>query len=521
MYQKNTIQIMKMESRYHKNPTSIFHTLCHKKKNTLLLESSEMINKKAVESMIIVDSALRIIAKNHYVLVTALTKNGNYLLIMLDNIFPKNIMVTKKPYQRKLIFSNKNFEFINEEEKLLLSSVFDIFRFIIKITKSNYEKKSIFFGGLFSYDLINYFEKLPFLKKQHCCPDFCFYLAESLVIINHKKKTTKIQSNIFTNNINENLRLIKRIKDIQKKINNEVKVIPSSSIKNMHVTYNIQDHEYSKIIEKMKKFIMQGEIFQVVPSRKFYLPCINTLSAYHFLKKNNPSPYMFLMQDEKFTIFGASPESYLKYNPKNRIIELHPIAGTRPRGKNKDCSINLDLDNRIELSLRTNKKELSEHLMLVDLARNDLAKICNTGSRYISELMKVEKYSHVMHLVSKVIGKLRKNLDVFHAYQSCMNMGTLTGAPKIRAMQLIAETEKNSRGSYGGSIGYFTGTEMFDMCIVIRSAYVENNIATIQTGAGIVSDSSLVEEIQESKNKAYSVLLSIFQSHNAKGILHV
>lgn len=508
------------ESKYQDNPTEVFYSLCSNKPNTLLLESSTIVDKKAVESMMIVDSALRITAHNNCVSITALTNNGKFLLLMLDNIFPKNIQVTSTSIQRKITFPYYSIP-VDEEKKLMLNSVFDVFRFIIKSVHSYEQKKTIFFGGLFSYDLINSFEILPIVEKKHNCPDFCFYLAENLILINHKKKTTTIQTNIFTTNTHEYIRLKDRMLDIKKKLNSRILSLPTVSSHKMRVTYDIQDLEYANIIKKMKKFITQGDIFQVVPSRKFYLPCTHSLAAYHTLKNNNPSPYMFFMQDKNFTIFGASPESYLKYNPKNRIVEIHPIAGTRSRGKNKDGSINLDLDNRIELSLRTNKKELSEHLMLVDLARNDLAKVCSSGSRYVSELMKVEKYSHVMHLVSNVVGTLSEDLDIFHAYQSCMNMGTLTGAPKIRAMQLIAQMEKNSRGSYGGSIGYFTGEEIFDMCIIIRSAYIEKNLATIQAGAGIVLDSVPFEEIQESKNKAYAVLLAIFQSHNAKGALYV
>ncbi|CAI6375801.1 unnamed protein product [Macrosiphum euphorbiae] len=212
----------------------------------------------------------------------------------------------------------------------------------------------------------------------------------------------------------------------------------------------MSDLQYSSIIKKLQKLIQKGEIFQVVPSRKFFLTLNNSLAAYQELKKSNPSPYMFFMQDESFILFGASPESSLKYDEKTRQIELYPIAGTRPRGRKKDGTLDLDLDSRIDLEMRTNHKELAEHLMLVDLARNDLARICEPGSRYVSDLVKVDKYSHVRHLVSKVVGKLRGRLDALHAYSACMNMGTLTGAPKVRAMQLIAEYEKECRGSYGG-----------------------------------------------------------------------
>ena len=237
---------------------------------------------------------------------------------------------------------------------------------------------------------------------------------------------------------------------------------------------------------------------------------------------------MFFMQDNDFTLFGASPESSLKYDAVSRQIEIYPIAGTRPRGRRADGSLDRDLDSRIELEMRTDHKELSEHLMLVDLARNDLARICTPGSRYVADLTKVDRYSFVMHLVSRVVGELRQDLDVLHAYRACMNMGTLSGAPKVRAMQLIAAAEGKRRGSYGGAgghftaprgaVGYFTAHGDLDTCIVIRSAYVQEGIATVQAGAGIVLDSVPQSEADETRNKARAVLRAIAQAHHAKEI---
>ncbi len=168
--------------------------------------------------------------------------------------------------------------------------------------------------------------------------------------------------------------------------------------------------------------------------------------------------------------------------------------------------------------MRTDHKELAEHLMLVDLARNDLARICQAGSRYVADLTKVDRYSFVMHLVSRVVGTLRADLDVLHAYQACMNMGTLSGAPKVRAMQLIAASEGTRRGSYGGAVGYFTATGDLDTCIVIRSAYVEDGIATVQAGAGVVLDSVPQAEADETRNKARAVLRAIATAHHAKEV---
>lgn len=282
---------------------------------------------------------------------------------------------------------------------------------------------------------------------------------------------------------------------------------------------NKDDAVYCDAVSALKKYIRQGDIFQVVPSRKFSMPCPHPLLAYQHLKQQNPSPYMFFMQDQDFSLFGASPESALKYDADSRKIEIYPIAGTRPRGHRANGEIDADLDSRIELSMRTDKKELAEHLMLVDLARNDLARICEPGSRYVANLTKVDRYSFVMHLVSQVVGTLRSDLDIFHAYQACMNMGTLTGAPKVRAMQLIAEYEQERRGSYGGAVGYFTGKGHFDTCIVIRSAYVENGIATVQAGGGVVLDSNPQDEADETRNKAQAVIRAIAKAHQTEEIL--
>lgn len=503
--------------QYDSDPTKIFHRLCGGKAHTLLLESSEMDHEKQMNSKIVVDSALRITAVNNVMTITAFTNNGVHLLLQIDAIIPDSVSIVRTESQRIIHFKKSHMEMeMEEEERLTQPSLFDFFRWLIQIIKPLESWMSVFFGGLLSYDLINSFEKIPSLhKKNIVCPDICMYLAESMININHTEKKSTIQIYSFSPHPSETQRLHQRLQELYRIAQDcRVSTISTGEKRDLDVTSNVSDLEYAKIIDQMHSLITAGEIFQVVPSRQFYCACFNPFSAYCFLKRNNPSPYMFFMQDEQFTLFGASPESYLKYHSDSRFIELHPIAGTRARGFDSNGMIDRDLDNRIELSLLTDPKELSEHVMLVDLARNDLAKICQTGSRYVSQLMRIEKYSHVMHLVSHVVGRLKKNLDVFHAYQSCMNMGTLTGAPKLRAMQLIAELEPTPRGAYGGSIGYFTGEGSLDTCIIIRSAFVRNNIATVQSGAGVVYDSITEEEVRESKNKAEAVLQSIFHEHH-------
>lgn len=516
MKEKCVVKVIKKNVRYRSNPTKLFNYFCKMKNFTLLLESSKINTKSSLESIIILKSALYIKSYKNIVSIISLNKNGFYIIPFLKKYVSKNVKILDAKNGIKLLFPEK-VNLFNENNLLSSVSIFDSIRYIFKSIKSDKNNsKSVFLGGLFSYDLINYFEKLPKLPKNNSCPDFCFYLSESLLILDHVNKKSIVQSSIFSKSNDELNRIKKYIKKVKKKL--KYSYIPNIKIKkkinNVKIKEDIDDLKFKNLIFKLHKKIIDGEIFQIVISRKFFINCFNPLFSYEILKKNNPSPYMFFMKDKKFILFGSSPESALKYDPKSNIIEIYPIAGTRPRGFNKFGKIDLDLDNRIELELITNKKELSEHIMLVDLARNDLSKICIPGTRYIKSLLKIDKYSHVMHLVSRVVGKLKKNLDMLHAYQACMNMGTLTGSPKIKAMELICEYESNSRGSYGGSIGYMTGSGIFDTCIIIRSAYIEKNIATVQVGVGVVLDSNVEDEIEESKNKSRAVINSIIDSNN-------
>ncbi|WJV65046.1 anthranilate synthase component 1 [Pectobacteriaceae bacterium CE70] len=515
---QSELELLSTEATYHNNPSAMFHQLCGARPATLLLESAEIDSKQNLKSLLIVDSALRITALGPQVFIQALTANGASLLPLLDDAFPPSVIIEARPNCRELTFPAT--DMIQDEDARLCSlSVFDALRQLLTLVKCPpNEREAMFLGGLFAYDLVAGFEALPPLGQQQRCPDYCFYLAETLVIVDHQQQVTHIQASLFTSDSAERQRLQQRLKQLQHQLLQPAPPLPCQFVESMTLSCNQSDEDYGEVVSQMQQAIRIGEIFQVVPSRRFSLPCPSPLSAYQTLKDNNPSPYMFYMQDQDFTLFGASPESSLKYSADNRQIEIYPIAGTRPRGRHADGSLDRDLDSRIELEMRTDHKELAEHLMLVDLARNDLARICEPGSRYVADLTKVDRYSFVMHLVSRVVGTLRADLDVLHAYRACMNMGTLSGAPKVRAMQLIANSEKNRRGSYGGAVGYFTAHGDLDTCIVIRSAYVEDGIATVQAGAGIVLDSDPQSEADETRNKARAVLRAIASAHHAKEV---
>ncbi|MXP67394.1 anthranilate synthase component 1 [Pantoea sp. Aalb] len=511
------MKLININAPYREDPATVFHQLCGTRSSTLLLESSDINSKQNLKSLLIVDSALRITSLGNRVKIQALSENGSTLLPLLDNVLPSTVKINISINHRELYFPT--ISTVHDEDSRLKSlSVFNVLRLILQLFTSPIEKReAILLGGLFSYDLVTIFENLPKLSNQQNCPDYCFYLAEILLIIDHQQRLAHLQASVFCPLNSEFNRLKQRVLQLKRQMSQTAPPVPVKRLERMELMINQTDEQYCRIIRDMQQAIRIGEIFQVVPSRRFFLPCPSPLASYDILKNNNPSPYMFFMQDQDFSLFGASPESSLKYDAISRQIEIYPIAGTRPRGL-VNGSIDRDLDSRIELEMRTDHKELSEHLMLVDLARNDLARICIPGSRYVSNLTKVDRYSFVMHLVSHVIGTLREDLDVLHAYCACMNMGTLSGAPKVRAMQLIAEKEGTRRGSYGGAVGYLTAHGDLDTCIVIRSAWVENGIATVQAGAGVILDSDPQAEADESRNKARAVLHAIATAHYCEDI---
>ncbi|CAJ0991795.1 anthranilate synthase component 1 [Pantoea sp. Nvir] len=513
---KPTVKLITSEAPYREDPAVVFHQLCGIRPATLLLESADIKSKRNLKSLMIIDSALRISTLNFCITVQALSENGCALLPLLDTVLPVTVKIKVFPNRRVLHFPPTD-AMQDEDTRLQQISVFDALRLIPYLVNApNNEREAMLLGGLFAYDLVANFEDLPVLENAQCCPDYCFYLAETLLVLDHQTRSAKLQASLFCPSTSEFQRLQNRIRQLYNQMLQPLSTLPFQPVDQMTLSVNQSDKAYCDTVRRMQESIRIGEIFQVVPSRRFSLPCPSPLAAYETLKKSNPSPYMFFMQDHNFALFGASPESSLKYDATSRQIEIYPIAGTRPRGHCAGGLIDHDLDSRIELEMRTNHKELAEHLMLVDIARNDLARICVPGSRYVADLAKVDRYSFVMHLVSRVVGTLREDLDALHAYRACMNMGTLSGAPKVRAMQLIADAEGTRRGSYGGAVGYFTAHGDLDTCIVIRSAWVEDGIATVQTGAGIVLDSNPQDEADESRNKALAVLRAIATAHHCK-----
>jgi anthranilate synthase component 1 len=273
----------------------------------------------------------------------------------------------------------------------------------------------------------------------------------------------------------------------------------SPSVGTARLTSNFSKGEYEAAVVKIKQYITAGEAIQVVPSQRLSQPTnADPFEIYRALRTINPSPYMFYLQLNGFHLIGASPEILVRV--ENGTVATRPLAGTRPRGKTPDE------DARLEQELRSDEKERAEHIMLVDLGRNDVGRVSEPGTVQVSELMEVERYSHVMHLVTHVQGKLRRDTTAFDALRACFPAGTVSGAPKIRAMEIIAELEPEKRGPYAGAVGYFSYSGNMDMAIAIRTMVVKNGMAYVQAGGGIVYDSIPEKEYEESMNKARALL---------------
>ncbi len=368
--------------------------------------------------------------------------------------------------------------------------------------------------GAISYDFIDQFETLPQNQDDMLGnPDYELYFADNIFLMDHEAAKAYIVVNvIITDDDRQQI-----INEAQERFDYYLNIARFDTpapkpcqAKLAKTSTDTEQGEYEKMVQAAKQHILDGDILQAVLSRTIIEPCPDEpLDVYKRLRQLNPSPYMFYLNTENTILIGSSPELSLRVSGgQARNVEIRPIAGTKPRGR-FDGQLDLDTDMRYEAELKMDRKELAEHIMLVDLARNDIARVAEPGTRVVTELLTVEKYESVQHMVSNVKGKLRKDLDALSAYLATMNMGTLTGAPKIEAMKLLRQLEKTKRGYYGGSVMYLTVDGQFDSCITIRSLQVKDNMAYIRAGAGIVHDSVPQTEFEETDHKARSCLRAV------------
>ncbi len=404
----------------------------------------------------------------------------------------KSYLITEN---KKIILKDKPEELI---EKIIENFKFD--------TPKNLPKICSLISGYFSYDSIRYIEKIPnSCKNDLNLPDVRLMRPRTLVIHDNLKKEIFFISNVFND---------EKIKNYQKKYDSIktdlFKLLIQSSIKNIDtkrvlkekkikVKSNTSKNKFLAMVNKAKKYIKLGDIFQVVLSQRFEAKLTKKpLEIYKKLRVTNPSPFMFYFNFNDFQIIGASPEILVRL--RDNKITVRPIAGTRPRGKNKKEDLFYEKD------LLKDKKELSEHLMLLDLGRNDAGKVSKINTVKVTESFIIERYSHVMHIVSNVVGEYNKKFSKFKSLLAGFPAGTVSGAPKIRAMEIIDELETSKRKVYAGGIGYFSANGEFDTCIALRTAVAKNKKFYVQAGAGIVADSKPTNEYDETVNKAKALI---------------
>ena len=454
------------------------------------------------------------------------TNNENEILNLIDNFLnEKNSFIFESVEKGKIRgrytifgknpdkiweFNNKNSYLIKNKIKKkikgnpdkIIENIIEDFKFK---TPAGLPPICSLISGYFSYDSIRYIEKVPNNCKDDLkLPDVRLLRPRTLIIHDNLKKKIFYIANVFKDEKIKNYRV--KYLEIESEINDLLiqsslsrNTLKSKKKEKIKVKSNTTKSKFLSMVKKAKNYIKIGDIFQVVLSQRFETKLSKKpLEIYKKLRITNPSPFMFFFNFEDFQIIGASPEILVRL--RNNKITVRPIAGTRPRGKNSKE------DNFYAKDLLKDKKELSEHLMLLDLGRNDAGKVSKINTVKVTESFIIEKYSHVMHIVSNVIGIYNKRYSKFKSLLAGFPAGTVSGAPKIRAMEIIDELETTKRKVYAGGIGYFSANGEFDTCIALRTAISKNDKFYVQAGAGIVADSNPIKEYEETVNKAKALL---------------
>jgi anthranilate synthase component I len=364
--------------------------------------------------------------------------------------------------------------------------------------------------GYLGYETATHFEKLPTSAADPLdLPEAFFMLVDTLLVFDHVTHTIKVLSHVRLNGDVEKAyeEAVRKIDGLVERLQQPLPAPEKTpALKNgSDYTSNFSQAEFEEAVRRAKQYINAGEAIQIVLSQRLARSTeVPPFEIYRSLRTVNPSPYMFYLDYRDFQIIGASPEILVRVEGEN--VMTRPLAGTRPRGKSEEE------DQRLQKELQNDEKERAEHIMLVDLGRNDIGRVSQPGSVKVSELMDVERYSHVMHMVTHVQGKLREDMTAFEALQACFPAGTVSGAPKIRAMEIIAKFEPEKRGPYAGACGYFSFSGNMDMAIAIRTIVMTGGTAYVQSGCGIVYDSVPEKEYQETLNKAKALMKAIEQA---------
>ena len=465
--------------------------------------------------------------KNQIIFISKKVENDDNVINLINNfLIEKNSFIFESVEKGKIKgrytifgknpdkiweFNNNNSFLIKDSTRIklkdkpyvLIEKIIEQFKFQ---TPKKLPKICSLISGYFSYDSIRYLEKIPNnCKNDLNLPDVRLLRPRTLVIYDNLKKEIFFIINVFKDEKIKDYK--KKYKEIESDLSQILSQSSTKSInkpinkfhKNVKVKSNTSKNKFLKIVNKAKAYIKLGDIFQVVLSQRFEANLTKRpLDIYKKLRITNPSPFMFFFNFRDFQIIGASPEILVRL--RDNRITVRPIAGTRPRGKTKKEDLHYEKD------LLKDKKELSEHLMLLDLGRNDAGKVSQINTVKVTESFIIERYSHVMHIVSNVVGEYNRKFSRFKSLLAGFPAGTVSGAPKIRAMEIIDELETTKRKVYAGGIGYFSANGEFDTCIALRTAVAKNRKFYVQAGAGIVADSNPINEYEETVNKAKALI---------------
>ena len=460
-------------------------------------------------SLLLDRAAVRAECRGHEAVLTALSEGGRNILTTVAERLAERL-VERTPDRLLLRFPPPTG--VDAAERLAAPSPFDAVRELtLRLKVADVEPFAVTALGVIAYDHVDLFETLPGPAEDPLgFPDFVFWLAESLIVFEPGARPRAVCTAFGSADreaatrafFGAQERLAGLVARCAKAGDFAYEAPPPGQPDFSQV--DLDDPAYEALVTRMKTHIADGDVYQIVPSRTFRSPCRAPLHAYAAIRALDRGPYQFFLSGDAHILFGASPETSVRIFRGDGAtqVEVKPIAGTRPRGLTRDE------DDRLEAEMRLDHKELAEHMMLVDLARNDVARISAPGTRRVAGLMTTERYARVMHLVSSVTGNLRPDLDAFAALQACLNVGTLTGAPKIRATELLRGAERTKRGPYGGAVGWVNGEGLMDTAVIIRSAVVKDGTAYVRAGAGVVHDSEPRAEAEETKRKA-SALLSV------------
>ncbi|PMC91843.1 anthranilate synthase component 1 [Actinomyces graevenitzii] len=499
--------------------------------NTVLLESADIASKQHLTTIAVLAASAQITCMGDTVTLKALDTTDGPQALKAVAQYLSSAVTRQSDSELVLHLPSVAEDSAEEHARLRERSTMEPLRILTDQVVAHPHLPLV--AGAVAFDYLGTYESLPSVADgANTCPDYLFFNARIILVVDHPTGSCQLVGASL-----DAAQLSAQMDALEAAINELPSQAPSApaeqaapatpaqaapaqqttltasaqqAAEDTITAYpTMSDADFCELVAKMQQHIAIGDAYQVVPSRGFVIDCPQPLQTYRYLHDADPSPYMFYIATDDFELFGASPESSLLHSAKTGQVAIRPIAGTRPRGFAPDGSIDHELDIRLELELRSDAKEVAEHVMLVDLARNDVARISAPGTRKVTQLLRVDRYSRVMHLVSEVTGQLASDLHPLDAFRASMTMGTLTGAPKLRAAELIRQYEGTRRGSYGGAVGYLRGDGELDTCIVIRSAFARGGKAIVQAGAGVVSDSVPQREADETAHKASNVLRAI------------